>query len=149
MPKSNLSPFERFSQKIQRLESGCWQWTSTILKNGYGTLSVDGQSVYAHIFAFESFRFPVPKGLTLDHKCRNRGCANPFHTFPETRGRNVMLGDTIAARNAAKTHCPKGHPYSEDNTYRPKRGGRMCNECRRIRDRLKSKSSKPAAKVPF
>jgi hypothetical protein len=40
--------------------------------------------------------------------------------------------------NAAKTHCPKGHPYDEENT-RLIPGGRACKECGResVRNRRK------------
>lgn len=37
----------------------------------------------------------------------------------------------------AKTHCPKGHPYDEENTYRHKRG-RGCRRCRRDQKGQKS-----------
>jgi 5-methylcytosine-specific restriction endonuclease McrA len=35
--------------------------------------------------------------------------------------------------NARKTHCPEGHEYTEENTYRhgPEGQYRMCQECRR------------------
>lgn len=34
--------------------------------------------------------------------------------------------------HAEKTHCPKGHPYSAENTYRrPGRTNRCCRTCRR------------------
>jgi hypothetical protein len=35
-----------------------------------------------------------------------------------------------AARNAAKTHCPRGHPYDDANTYISPRGSRICRKCR-------------------
>jgi len=148
------SLFDRFTEKITPAENSCWLWQANILPNSYGTFTAFQKTQYAHRFAYELFRAEIPKGLTLDHRCRTRHCVNPFHLFPETRGNNVIIGDTIAARNAAKTHCPKGHPYSDENTYRPKRGGRMCNECRRIRDRAKSQSeselkSTGLNKIPF
>lgn len=34
-------------------------------------------------------------------------------------------------RNAKKTHCPKGHEYTEDNTYTSKRNQRHCLTCHR------------------
>jgi hypothetical protein len=34
----------------------------------------------------------------------------------------------------AKTHCPHGHEYTEENTYRY-RSGRRCKECRRAKNR--------------
>jgi hypothetical protein len=36
--------------------------------------------------------------------------------------------------NAAKTHCPGGHPYDSANTY-SYRGGRQCRACHAIRER--------------
>lgn len=38
----------------------------------------------------------------------------------------------IPAENAAKTHCPQGHPYSVENTYF-NRGKRFCKTCNRKR----------------
>lgn len=42
-------------------------------------------------------------------------------------------------KNAAKTHCPKGHEYTEENTYRWKKTNgtkcRVCKECERLRRR--------------
>lgn len=37
--------------------------------------------------------------------------------------------------NAAKTHCPKGHAYTDENTYRDSEGSRDCIACRREYDR--------------
>jgi hypothetical protein len=34
-------------------------------------------------------------------------------------------------RLARVTHCPKGHPYSPENTYNHPSGGRICRTCRR------------------
>ena len=35
----------------------------------------------------------------------------------------------IAAVNAAKTHCVKGHEFTLQNTYRKKNGTRDCRRC--------------------
>jgi hypothetical protein len=40
----------------------------------------------------------------------------------------------LQAKNAAKTYCPSGHPYTDDNTYRYPDGRRRCIACRRISD---------------
>jgi hypothetical protein len=50
------------------------------------------------------------------------------------RLRGGVKGDLFApvVKHADRTHCPKGHPYDEENTYiNPKNGGRMCRICRR------------------
>lgn len=33
-------------------------------------------------------------------------------------------------RNSKKTHCPKGHEYTEENTYLTKQGWRQCKTCK-------------------
>jgi hypothetical protein len=40
-----------------------------------------------------------------------------------------------------KTHCPRGHEYTPENTYRAPcgRGGRQCQICIQIRNRAKSR----------
>ena len=47
--------------------------------------------------------------------------------------------------NAEKTHCPKGHPYDEENTYIRPDGGRSCKACtekgtRKRRKRLREEN---------
>lgn len=40
----------------------------------------------------------------------------------------------MAARDAAKTHCLRGHEFTEDNTYyHPETNARNCIECRWLR----------------
>ena len=34
----------------------------------------------------------------------------------------------------AVTHCPKGHPYDESNTYTNTKGRKVCRACKRKRD---------------
>lgn len=38
----------RFLSKIKTLNNGCWEWTSTINRKGYGVLSVHGKPVAAY-----------------------------------------------------------------------------------------------------
>jgi 7-cyano-7-deazaguanine synthase in queuosine biosynthesis len=35
-------------------------------------------------------------------------------------------------RNAVKTHCIRGHPFSETNTYYRPAGTRLCRTCIRL-----------------
>lgn len=112
---------ERIERNVARLPDapGCWLWTGT-RKNGYGRLNavIDGQHqcLLAHRVVYESLVGPVPDGLTLDHRCRVRACVNPAHLEPVTMKENILRGESAGARNAVKTHCPKGHPYSPENT---------------------------------
>lgn len=47
--------------------------------------------------------------------------------------------------NAEKTHCPKGHPYDEENTYLIPGGGRGCKECGREATRERRKRLREAS----
>jgi len=69
--------------------------------------------------------------LQLDHLCRNRTCCNPAHLELVTGRENLLRGDTLAAANAAKTHCIQGHPLADDNLYVANNGARTCRTCQR------------------
>jgi hypothetical protein len=124
---------ERFREKyVEDEKSGCWLWTAATSVKGYGQFHMgDGGLVHAHRAAWTLLVGPIPDGATIDHLCRKRACVNPDHLEPVSIGENVLRGDTITARNAAKTHCPQGHPYSGDNLRIRPDGARECRACRR------------------
>jgi hypothetical protein len=93
----------------------------------------------AHRYAYELLVGPIASGLVLDHLCRNPGCVNPKHLEPVTDRENTRRGISSAAENAKKTHCYRGHPFDERNTYVNLKGKRACRECakayqKRLRD---------------
>lgn|SRR5215469_7516285 len=104
----------------------CWIWRGS-LRKGYGQIL----GRMAHKVIYEEMIGPVPNGLQLDHLCRNRNCVNPYHLEPVTARENLMRGKTLAAANASKTACSRGHAFTEENTYwRKDRLGRNCRICR-------------------
>ena len=122
---------ECFRSKVGVCEvTGCWLWKAQISSTGYGVY----RSKPSHRFAYTALVGEIPDGLQIDHLCRNRACCNPGHLEPVTCRENLLRGETLAAANAAKTHCPAGHPYAGDN-LKIKRGGRCCRECERARSR--------------
>lgn len=150
------NPKERFLAKVdrngplpeRRPELGpCWVWTGAKQGSGYGHFHLEGRGVGAHVAAYMLFRKPVPDGLDLDHlchpgdgscpraTCRHTLCVNPDHLEPATRLENIKRGHTFVASQMAKTHCPKGHPYDEENTrIRIAPSGnemRSCKQCGR------------------
>ena len=127
---------ERFMMKV-RIEPGplptpCWVWRRST-SNGYGRFDLNGRRVRAHIIAFQLWRGAIPRGLVLDHLCRNRACSNPAHLEPVTNRENILRGENHVAIRARVTHCPNGHPYDAANTYRDVRNRRYCRTCRRER----------------
>lgn len=127
---------ERFRQKVQIMPNGCWRWTGSISK-GYGRYwdSEIRRKVQAHVFAYETLIGRIPEGKEPDHLCRNPDCVNPEHLEPVTHQVNLQRGinNTFAK---SKTHCPKGHPYDDDNTYINSFGRRSCKVCRKERSRI-------------
>jgi hypothetical protein len=132
---SALTSEDRLFGKIRKstASDGCWLWTGSTMKNGYGQLRRNGRTVLAHRYVYERYSGPIPDGLDLDHLCRVRNCVNPEHLEPVTRSVNVIRGD-VPKRNGSKTHCLRGHLFDEENTY-VFEGSRMCRACRRVRAR--------------
>lgn len=137
----------------------CWDWIACCNSKGYGRFSVGRRGVNAHRFAYEHLVGLIPDGLECDHLCRKHACVNPLHIEPVSRAENVLRsperragGVVRGAQQKAKTHCPAGHPYDENNTYLRKHGGRTCKMCqnirlRRYRSRQSSKASDCGGKV--
>jgi hypothetical protein len=124
---------ERFwSKVVKNGPDECWGWTAFIAPDGYSKFSVrhDYQAP-AHRVAYELSIGPIPDGLHLDHLCRNRGCVNPAHLEPVTCGENLRRSPlTLNGIALAKTHCPQGHEYTEENT-RMNGASRICRTCAR------------------
>ena len=126
-----LKTVNRFAAKVDPGVSSadCWLWRGAKDRGGYGHLKVNGHLARAHRFLYQLLVGPIPKGLTLDHLCRNRACVRPSHLEPVTLRVNLQRG---VWPNAHKTHCLKGHPYDEQNTYSDSRGWRNCRACQQI-----------------
>lgn len=133
---------ERWAAKVL-IGDGCWEFRASPDRKGYRRFRGDcGRMVSVHRFTYELLIGPIPEGLTLDHLCRNTGCCNPKHLEPVTASENTKRG-TAGEWIAAKTHCPFGHEYTEENIYNYK-GKRHCRECRRRR--IRERDAKRRAK---
>lgn len=135
-PQTRRNTVEDFWAQVDKTSDpdGCWLWTGSIKRTGYGQMRLAGRRIITHRFAYELVVGPIPEGLQIDHLCRVRSCCNPAHLEPVTLKQNVLRGVGTSAENARKTACDQGHPLDEQNTYFDGRG-RVCLTCRRKRER--------------
>lgn len=80
---------KNFWKRVGKLgtEAGCWLWTSSVDKDGYGRFECGthklgtGKTWRAHRYAFTLFRGLIPEGQLVCHHCDTPGCVNPVHLF--------------------------------------------------------------------
>ena len=81
----------RFWSKVAQPDLlGCWNWTASIDRHGYGQFKPASLAspIRAHRFAYEAVRVTIPEPAVLLHGCHNRRCCNPWHLAPGTQAEN-------------------------------------------------------------
>jgi len=109
---------------------GCWLWTGAVTGNGYGTVQIDTVQLGVHSVAARLWLKDYNPDLWTLHKCDIKRCFNPDHLFQGNNRTNQL--DAVAKNrnnNTRKTHCPRGHPYDDENTVKYK--NRRCKICAR------------------
>jgi hypothetical protein len=105
----------------------CWVWTGARSKAGYGQIRIKGVAIYTHRHSLTLAGVDIPSGYHVDHLCRNRACCNPKHLEPVTQSTNLRR-----AFDDLRLNCPRGHPYTPDNTLWIGKGTfRKCRTCSR------------------
>lgn len=118
---------------ITEPNTGCWLWLLTADKDGYGKVCYQGKTIRAHRLSHVLFKGKIPCGLLVLHRCHTPGCVNPDHLYSGDQYDNER--DKLNAgrhKCAQKTHCPKGHEYTKENTIHSNQGGfnhRNCKQC--------------------
>jgi len=82
---------ERFwSYVLSDPATGCSNWQGALDINGYGHAYLPGFSGQraAHRAMWHMLLGPIPKGMELDHLCRNRACVRLDHLELVSRAEN-------------------------------------------------------------
>ncbi|TXH10495.1 MAG: HNH endonuclease [Spirochaetes bacterium] len=99
-----------------RPEGQCWVPILTNRTNGYVRMAFIGLTTGVHRWMWLLEYGECPP--VLDHAvCDNPECCNPAHLTPATHQENILRGTAPTAANAKKSHCKRGHPFDEENTY--------------------------------
>ena len=133
-------------------DSECWRWGGTMRPHGYGTVSIGGATRGSHAVAFEMTKGAVPDGLEIDHLCHTRDCINPAHMEAVTHAENMRrristIGGGLG--NSRKTHCIRGHPFDDMNTWQTVSAigspVRQCKKCHALRESARRAAARGAA----
>lgn len=143
-------PLPRSLSQVQVQPNGCWTGVGQPSgRDGYRSVRTDGRDIKAHRLMYEFLVGPIPDGLTLDHLCRNTACCNPDHLEPVTQRVNNLRSRNVSGINAAKTHCKRGHEFTDENTKwsfnewgNPRRHCRACTAESKRRHYLARKGSR-------
>jgi hypothetical protein len=138
---------ERFWARVVVHKGSCWEWIGATGYKGYGQLYAprdDSETTVARATHVSWFlRYGKWPKSNLLHSCDNPPCTNPEHLHEGTQKKNAQeCIDRGRHNQKSKTHCPQGHPYSEENTRLYSGGpasaaGRKCRLCDSARKRAK------------
>lgn len=84
----------RFRTKVRaNKKTSCREWTASRTGGAagkhYGAFRSNGTIVYAHRFAWEARHGPIPRGMVVDHLCRNPLCVYVRHLRITSREENA------------------------------------------------------------
>lgn len=107
MGRKRMDPVKRFWNKVEKRDSGCWEWTASGSHGGYGQFFYNGQHRRATRFSWylHTGKWP-PDELFVCHKCDNPKCVNPACLFLGTQTDNQR-----DMHSKGRAVCPGGENH--------------------------------------
>jgi len=111
----------------------CWGWLGSHDVNGrpqHGTGRDGISTMVSHRVLMIFTARPPMADEEAHHTCETHWCVNPWHLVPMLRAGHRQL------HRKAPVACPKGHPYTPENTGWQTKDGyqrRYCKQCNRER----------------
>jgi hypothetical protein len=103
-----LTELERFHRRVNKLPSGCWEWTGS-LNTGYGQFRLgNGNIILAHRYAYAQETKQNIDNFYVCHSCDNPKCVNPSHLFLGDQQANM---DDMWNKGRGKPGTPKGERH--------------------------------------
>lgn len=115
---TSFNDFQRFHDRIEKLENGCWRWTGHYSgRNKTPDFFVKGRRRSARRIAWYMYKGEKPPPRVLLTSCGNKWCVNPNHAVVK-RGVGML------------EFCHRGHKMTPENKYVTSDGKHVaCREC--------------------
>lgn len=95
---------------LGKTPDACWTYLGPTTADGYGKKQLNGKTVSAGRWIWETLFGPLPGGLIISTSCGTRGCINPHHLRACTQadanrsgiGATLLPGDVAEIKRAKK-----------------------------------------------
>lgn len=92
----DLKIYNKLTEKINKIDNGCWEFNHSLNNKGYGRISCKFESdpkiknYYAHRAMWISIYGPEFEKPFVCHRCDNPKCINPKHLFLGNNSDNML-----------------------------------------------------------
>ena len=94
------------------IQGHCLVWKYGLNRDGYGTLTIDGQQELAHRAVFIQTQAAIPEGMQINHLCNRPYCVQPSHLYvgskQDNRDDSRIFNDPGLIEAPSAMYFPRG-----------------------------------------